>query len=109
MVVLTDVLQPNLKIVFCGMAVGTTSAQECAYYAHSRNRFWQVLFNLGLTSEHMTPQEFGLLPNYGIGLTDLIKSEFGTNDQIDYSKVNFPGCRAQLRVKVEKYVPKALA
>ena len=44
MTVLPDVLEPGLTVVFCGTAVGATSAQVRAYYAGRGNRFWEVLF-----------------------------------------------------------------
>jgi TDG/mug DNA glycosylase family protein len=43
---LRDVLQPNLKIVFCGMAVGKKSAELKAYYAQPGNKFWEVLYKV---------------------------------------------------------------
>jgi G:T/U-mismatch repair DNA glycosylase len=39
--ILPDVLQPDLKVVFCGTAAGTQSAQAGAYYAGRGNYFWE--------------------------------------------------------------------
>ena len=39
-VILPDVLQPDLKVVFCGTAAGTQSAQAGTYYAGRGNYFW---------------------------------------------------------------------
>ena len=46
MVVLPDVLERGLKVVFCGTALGPTSAQVGAYYAGPGNQFWDVLFSV---------------------------------------------------------------
>ena len=40
---LPDILQPNLKVVFCGTAAGDASAKKRAYYAGPGNRFWKTL------------------------------------------------------------------
>lgn len=39
MAILSDVLGPGLKVVFCGTAVGTRSVQTGAYYAGRGNQF----------------------------------------------------------------------
>lgn len=47
--VLPDVLEPGLKIVFCGTVAGRTSALRCAYYAGPGNKFWRMRHAVGLT------------------------------------------------------------
>jgi TDG/mug DNA glycosylase family protein len=71
MTVLPDVLQSNLKVVFCGTAVGTQSAQAGAYYAGRGNQFWDILFQVGLTPRRLEPHEFRSLPAYSITLQHL--------------------------------------
>jgi TDG/mug DNA glycosylase family protein len=39
MTVLPDVLEPGLRVVFCGTAVGAMSTQVGAYYAGCGNQF----------------------------------------------------------------------
>ena len=63
--VLPDVLERGLKVVFCGTAVGPTSAQVGAYYAGPGNQFWDVLFRLGVTPRWLRPDEFKTLLGYG--------------------------------------------
>ena len=77
--VLPDVLRPGLRLVICGSAAGTMSAQRGAYYAHPQNRFWPILAATGLTPRLLAPAEFKRLPAYGIGLTDVTKTEFGAD------------------------------
>ena len=79
MPVLPDQLRPNLRVVFCGSAAGTMSALRGAYYAGRGNRFWPTLYEIGLTPRLFRPEEFGLLPGLGIGLTDLAKDVFGSD------------------------------
>lgn len=80
---LPDVLAHNLRLVICGTAAGEKSALRTAYYADGRNRFWQVLEDVGLTPHRLLPDEFPNLIEYGIGLTDLAKGVSGCDDQID--------------------------
>ena len=47
--ILPDVLEPGLRVVFCGTAPGTASARAGAYYAGPGNRFWTTLHEVGLT------------------------------------------------------------
>lgn len=74
---LPDVLRPGLTVVFCGTAAGAVSARRGAYYAGPGNKFWAILFKTGLTPRQLRPEEFPLLPDWGIGLTDIVKSKSG--------------------------------
>jgi double-stranded uracil-DNA glycosylase len=75
--VLSDLLQPALRIVLCGTAAGTTSAAQRAYYAHRQNKFWQILHETGLTPARLLPHQFRDLLQHRIGLTDLVKAAAG--------------------------------
>ncbi len=79
MTILPDLLPPNLKVVFCGTAAGTQSAQAGAYYAGRGNKFWHILYEIGLTPRQLAPHEFPTLPHCGLGLTDLAKHTFGSD------------------------------
>lgn len=80
--VLPDVLEPGLKLVFCGTAAGSTSARVGQYYAGPRNKFWPTLHAVGLTPRRLRPEEFRTLPRYGLGLTDLAKYAFGSDGDL---------------------------
>ncbi|KAG0150187.1 hypothetical protein CROQUDRAFT_58392 [Cronartium quercuum f. sp. fusiforme G11] len=70
---LPDLLTKNLDIIFCGINPGCRSASVSHYYAHPTNRFWKCLYQSGLTSTLLSPQDDTRLPTeYGLGLTDLI-------------------------------------
>lgn len=75
--VLPDVLRPGLDVVFCGTAAGHASARAGAYYAGPGNRFWEILFEIGLTPRRLEPHEFREVIDYGIGLTDAVKTVSG--------------------------------
>ncbi len=83
--VLPDVLEPGLKVVFCGTAASSVSAQRDAYYAGPGNKFWKTLHAVGLTPSLLRPEEYPTLPRYGIGLTDLAKYTSGPDLNLNSS------------------------
>jgi TDG/mug DNA glycosylase family protein len=105
MTILPDVLQPGLRVVFCGTAAGTVSAQRGAYYAGPGNRFWPVLYETGLTPHRLQPEEFRTLPRYSLGLTDLAMDTFGADSTLRKDDFDV----SALRAKIEHYAPRALA
>lgn len=103
--ILPDVLQNNLSLVFCGTAASTRSAQVGAYYAGPGNRFWQTLHHVGLTPYQLEPQAFQQVVNYGIGLTDVAKQAFGADSSLQESDFDPDG----LHRKIRRYAPGILA
>ncbi len=103
--VLPDLLIGGLKVVFCGTAAGTRSAQVGAYYAGQGNKFWPTLYAIGLTPRLFSPHEFRDLPQYGIGLTDIAKTYFGADKGLRSDHFDADG----LRRKIEQAVPRVLA
>jgi TDG/mug DNA glycosylase family protein len=103
-IMLPDLLRENLTLVFCGTAVGNTSAQLQQYYARPGNKFWKVLFEVGLTPLQLAPSEYERLLDYGIGLTDLAKDNSGMDKRL--KPANF-GKDALIK-KLETYQPKIL-
>jgi len=106
--VLPDVLRPGLAVVFCGTAAGTLSAQRGAYYAHPQNKFWRTLHGIGLTPRLFAPAEFPLLPQYGIGLTDIAKHTFGMDSQLTPGSLGRDAV-ADLRARILRAAPRLLA
>ena len=78
--ILPDLLDYNLNIIFCGMAASKKSKQVKAYYTGPGNKFWKTLCNIGLTLKELKPKEFKQLITYKIGLTDICKTDFGNNN-----------------------------
>ena len=106
--VLPDVLRPGLRIVFCGTAAGTVSAARGAYYAHPQNKFWQVLYAVGLTPRLVRPEEYPELPDWGLGLTDIAKHVSGMDRQLPAGALGDEAC-ASLTAKIGAAQPKLLA
>jgi TDG/mug DNA glycosylase family protein len=77
--ILPDIFPPGLEAVICGTAAGKKSAEAGAYYADPSNSFWTVLHQVRLTPRRLSPTEFSVLPQFGLGLTDLAKLESGVD------------------------------
>jgi len=106
--VLPEQLRPGLKLVFCGTAAGRKSALEGAYYAHGQNRFWTTLHNVGLTPRLFAPQDYPLLDDLDIGLTDIAKFTFGMDHQLPRDALGAEAADA-LRKRIAKFAPRYLA
>ena len=96
MPILPDVLEPGLRVVFCGSAAGNVSAARGAYYAHPQNRFWRTLFEVGLTDRLLAPEEFRTVTRYRLGLTDMAKEAFGGDAALGRDADDPEGLRARI-------------
>jgi TDG/mug DNA glycosylase family protein len=72
---LSDILEPGLRLVIAGTIAAWDRAALEHYYAGAGNSFWLLLHESGLTPRLLAPDEDHLLPQYGVGLTDLIRTE----------------------------------
>ncbi len=85
--VLSDLLRPDLEVVFVGTAVATASADRGHYYSGRGNRFWQLLHEAKFTTKRLRPEDDATLPDLGIGITDLVKDVTQSHDRgLDFSK-----------------------
>ena len=98
-------MPPGLDLAICGAAAGRRSAEVGAYYAGPGNRFWRILHETGLTPRLLVPEEFRLLPDFGIGLTDLAKTASGPDSGIPRGAWDADA----LRRKIEAARPRILA
>ena len=57
MTVASDLLEPGLKLLFCGYNPSLRSGQTGYHYAHPGNRFWHVLVAAGITERLYAPEE----------------------------------------------------
>ena len=99
--ILPDVLTCNLKIVFCGTAASKKSKLLKSYYAGPGNKFWKTLYDIGLTTKPLQPHEFKKLLHYDIGLTDICKTDYGNDNELDTSKYDVNA----FRLKMLEYQP----
>jgi TDG/mug DNA glycosylase family protein len=102
--ILPDVLEPGLRVVFCGTQAGAASARRGAYYAGPGNKFWTVLHQVGLLPERFAPERFRELPRYGIGLTDVAKLSFGPDTALRGSHFDATGFVARMAASSPRFV-----
>ena len=76
-----------------------------AYYAGVANKFWKALFDSGLTRYQLSPRDFEQLPDYEIGLTDLIKDKAGNDYEVSATLDDIQ----KLNEKIQYYQPMVLA
>jgi double-stranded uracil-DNA glycosylase len=103
--ILDDLLRPGLRLVICGTAAGTRSAQLKAYYAGPGNKFWKTMHAIGLTPEPIVPLDWRQLESYHIGFTDLAKAHFGMDAELPADSFD----AARLRAAIARFAPAALA
>ena len=70
---LTDHIRPGAHILFVGINPGLRSAATGHHFAGHSNRFWNLLFESKLVSEPLTHQDDWRLPDWGLGLTNIIQ------------------------------------
>jgi TDG/mug DNA glycosylase family protein len=95
--ILPDLLAPGLRLVVCGSAAGDRSAAAGAYYAGPGNRFWAMLHTVGLTPKIFLPAEFPRLIDYGIGLTDIVKTRSGADSVLRMRDFDREGLLARIQ------------
>jgi TDG/mug DNA glycosylase family protein len=69
---LADHIRPGVRILFVGINPGLRSAATGHHFAGYSNRFWRLLFESRLVTEPLTHQDDWRLPDWGIGLTNII-------------------------------------
>jgi TDG/mug DNA glycosylase family protein len=100
-----DLLAPGLDLVFCGTAPSPASFRAKAYYANPGNAFWATLYAVGLTPERLAPQRYPELLSWRLGLTDLNKTEYGSDHELSAHAMD----AASLHAKLRKFRPAAVA
>jgi double-stranded uracil-DNA glycosylase len=63
---------PGLRVLFVGINPSLRSAEVGHHFARPGNRFWPTLFAAGFTPRLLTPYEDGLLPSFGLGVTNIV-------------------------------------
>jgi TDG/mug DNA glycosylase family protein len=102
-----DLIEPNLKVLFCGINPGLYSAATGHNFARPGNRFWKVLYRAGFTPHQFHPsEELQLLP-LGYGITNFCKRT--TASAAELSKEELIAGGKDLIKRVEKYKPHFLA
>jgi double-stranded uracil-DNA glycosylase len=104
---LVDRVGPSSRALLVGINPGIRSAAIGHHFAGSSNRFWKLLFDAGLVPEPIGPEDDRRLPEWGLGVTNLIpRSTPGIDTLRPQEYVD--GERA-LRRKVRRWKPPIVA
>jgi TDG/mug DNA glycosylase family protein len=104
---LCDCIQPGAFVLFVGINPGLRSAQTGHHFAGHSNRFWKLLHESKLVSEPLTYREDRRLPEWRLGLTNIISRCTAGIDVLD--PVEYRQGVASLKRKIRRYQPHIVA
>jgi TDG/mug DNA glycosylase family protein len=104
---ISDVIAPDLKILFCGINPGLYSGATGHHFAKPGNRFWKTLHAAGFTDRLLAPYEQQELLKLGYGITNVAERTTATADQLTVNEIIAGG--KKLKEKVLHFQPKYLA
>ena len=109
---LPDLLRDGLDIVFIGINPSLYSAAQGHYFARKTNRFWPAFSRSILSAparralgvEQLAPEHDVMLPDHGIGFTDVVKRATARADEL--SSYEFAAATRDLVAKLERFQPR---
>src|SRR5215213_5507383 len=102
-----DLIDYDLKVLFCGINPGIWSGATGFHFAKPGNRFWKVLYLAGFTGRQLHPSEEQELLELGCGITSFVKRTTARADEL--TNEEFVEGGKLLVKKIEKYKPQNLA
>ncbi len=102
-----DLIDYDLKVLFCGINPGIWSGATGLHFAKPGNRFWKALHLGGFTDRILHPSEEHELLENGYGITSFVKRTTSRADEL--SKEEYIAGGKNLVRKIEKYKPNNLA
>ena len=102
-----DLVGPDLRVLFCGINPGTLSGELGLHFARPGNRFWKLLHAGGFTESVLAPAEQRVLPELGIGITNLVERVTAAASELGVSELRDGA--TQFAAKVEKLRPRCVA
>jgi double-stranded uracil-DNA glycosylase len=104
---LPDYVCPDVQILFLGINPGLRSAQTGHHFAGYSNRFWKLLYESTLISEPLTYREDWRLPEWKLGITNIISRPSAGIDVLD--PIEYRRGRARLERKLTRFRPRLVA
>ncbi|WP_329600968.1 G/U mismatch-specific DNA glycosylase [Citrobacter koseri] len=102
-----DILARELRVVFCGINPGLSSAGTGFPFAHPANRFWKVIHLAGFTGRQLKPEEVQHLLDFRCGVTKFVDRPTVQANEVKLQEMRSGGHK--LIEKIEHYQPAALA
>jgi double-stranded uracil-DNA glycosylase len=104
---LADLVGPDLRVLFCGINPGRLSGELGLHFARAGNRFWKLLSAGGFTETVLSPADQRVLPDLGIGITNLVGRVTGAASELHSSELRAGA--TELEAKVEMLRPHCVA
>ncbi len=104
---LRDVVEPGLTVLFAGINPSLMSYERGHHFARPGNRFWRALHESGWTPRLMSPDEDASLPEFGIGITNVVDRP--TRAAAELSDDELREGAQQLAALVEQMQPRVIA
>lgn len=95
-----DILAPGLRVVFCGINPGLSSAGTGFPFAHPANRFWKVIYQAGFTDRQLKPQEAQHLLDYRCGVTKLVDRPTVQANEVSKQELHAGGRKLIEKLKI---------
>ena len=102
-----DLIDYNLKVLFCGINPGIWSGATGFHFAKPGNRFWKTLHLAGFSNRVLHPSEEHELLENGYGITSFCKRTTARADELTTEEFIEGG--KLLVKKLKKYKPRMLA
>jgi TDG/mug DNA glycosylase family protein len=104
---LRDRVVPGVGVLFVGINPGMRSAAIGHHFAGYSNRFWSLLFDAGLVPERLRAEDDDRLPEWGLGVTNLVPRATPGMDTI--ARAEYGAGLVVLRRKVRRLRPPIVA
>jgi TDG/mug DNA glycosylase family protein len=104
---LTDAIRPGVRVILVGINPGVMSATLGHHFAGPSNRFWGLLYEAGVVPEPITHEDDVRLPEWGIGMTNLVARPSPGID--DLSPAEYQEGWKILEKKIERFRPEIVA
>jgi TDG/mug DNA glycosylase family protein len=77
-----DLVGDDLRVLFSGINPSLYSAATGHHFARPGNRFWPALHRSGFTPRQLHPSEQHLLPDIGLGITNVVARATARADEL---------------------------
>jgi TDG/mug DNA glycosylase family protein len=104
---LKDRIRPGVRVLLVGINPGVRSALTGHHFAGYSNRFWKLLVESGLVPVPINYQDDDRLPEWGLGLTNLVPRPTRGIDELTASE--YIAGRHALERKIRRYAPRIVA
>jgi len=104
---LTDVLAPDLSVVFCGLNPATSAVRDGHNFSSPSNRFWRVLHLSGFTPYLLRADQERQALEYGCGVTAFVSR--ATKSAVELGPQDYASAAPEFERKLRAFRPKRLA